>query len=263
MIMQGRTLSPTLQTVRQEAAYAVTAIQFLTRLRVPVLHNFQPSWLNNAVAYFPAVGMLVGGISALVLVMAAVIWPYPIPAILAIFAGVIVTGALHEDGLADSVDGLAGGHNAEQRLAIMRDSRIGTFGAIAVLFALGLKVACLAMFTPFDGALTLLAAHTGARAASVVASAFTPYVSTNSGGKIGPLVVPGRRLAVAVGLGIAGFLGLPVMPAAAALLIAGLAAYFFLRFAVHALGGHTGDVLGATEQIFEVVVLLVLAGYAT
>ena len=145
----------------------------------------------------------------------------------------------------------------------MRDSRIGTFGAFAVIFALGLKVACLAMFTPFDGALTLIAAHTGARAATVLAAAYTPYVGNDASGKVGPVVVQGRRLAFALVTGLIGFSALPFQPAAAALLIAGLAVILFLRVAVRALGGHTGDILGATEQIFEVVVLLVLAGYAT
>jgi adenosylcobinamide-GDP ribazoletransferase len=262
MIARGQRLSPRLQMVRQEAAYGLTAIQFLTRLRVPHLHNFERSWLDRSVAYFPLVGMIVAGISSLVLVVAAIIWPNPIPALLAVCAGVLVTGALHEDGLADSADGLAGGHTPAQRLAIMRDSRIGTFGAIAVMFALGLKVACLGMLTPFDGVCALFAAHMGARAACVVAAAFTPYVGDTEG-KTGPLDVRGRRLAFAVVVGLAGFLGLPFMPALAALLIAGFAAVCFLRVAASALGGHNGDVLGATEQIFEVVVLLVLTGYAT
>ncbi len=259
---QGQRLSPVLQRLRQEAAYALTAVQFLTRIRVPTLNNFKLAWLDQSIVYFPVVGMLVGGLSGVVLVCASAVWPSPIAAMLAIAAGLIVTGALHEDGLADTIDGVVGGHNAEQRLRIMKDSRIGTFGAVAVMMALALKVATLSLFTPFDGATALVAAHTGGRAMSLIAAALTPYVSENPGMKLGLTVRRGRRLAFAIVIGLLPFALVPLMPAAAACLIAAVLCFWFVRATTRALGGHTGDVLGATEQVFEVAVLLVLSGYA-
>ena len=263
MTVQGQQLSPILQRLRQEAAYGLTAIQFLTRLRVPQMHSFQPDWIHHSVSYFPAVGMLVGAIAAGVMLAASTVWPSPIAAILAVGMGILITGALHEDGLADTADGLAGGHTREQRLAIMKDSRIGTFGAAVLIISLALKAACLAVFVPGDAALALLAAHAGARVVPVVIAYLTAYAGDSTGAKVAPLLPTRRRMTLAIVLGLLPFALLPLVPAAMALLMGALAATFVARAAVRAIGGYTGDVLGAAEQVFEVGVLLILAGYAS
>ena len=248
--------------LRQEAAYAIVAVQFLTRLPVPVLRSFNPCWMDASVAYFPFAGLIVGGICASVWLAATQIWPPGISAILAVAAGIAATGAFHEDGLADTADGLGGGLTREKRLAIMKDSRIGTYGTVVLLTALALKVACLAVMSPWTGAVALLTAHVCGRIVPVVASRLVPYAGETEGAKVSPVVPSGRRLAFAVASGLVLALLIPVVPMVAALAAGTAGACWMLAKAQKLIGGQTGDVLGASEQVFEVAVLLVLAGFA-
>ena len=249
--------------VRQEAAYAIVAIQFLTRLPVPVLRNFNPSWMDRSVAYFPFAGFLVGGICAAIWLAANHVWSPAISAILSVAAGIAATGAFHEDGLADTADGLGGGLTREKRLLIMKDSRIGTYGTVVVLIALALKVACLAVMSPWAGAMALLVAHTSGRIVPVVASRLVPYAGETEGAKVAPVIPTARRLAFAVATGLVPALLIPVVPVAVALAAGTVASVWLLAKARKLIGGQTGDILGASEQTFEVAVLLVLAGFAT
>ena len=243
----------------QEGHYALTALQLLTRLPVRPLAGFEAGWVDRSAAYFPLAGFIVGLVAAAVLILAAGIWPAPIPAVLAVVAGIAVTGALHEDGLADTVDGLGGGATPEQKLAIMKDSRLGTYGAIALIVALSLKVFALSALAPIDAAFALILAHMAARAVPVVAAAWLPYVGDASAAKVPPMKPTPGRMWCAVVLGLAPFLLIPMAPALLALGLGALAASGLLGRAKHALGGVTGDVLGAAEQVFEVAVLLGLA----
>ena len=139
------------------------ATGFLTR--IPVAANPDGGQLADAAWAFPLVGAGIGAIAAVVFAIAQLIglgdWP---AALLAVLAGLLLTGALHEDGLADTVDGLAGGHNRERKLAIMRDSRVGSFGVLALVLSVGLRAAALAQTgeAVFAG-LALIAAHAASR----------------------------------------------------------------------------------------------------
>ena len=248
--------------LRQETAYAIVAVQFLTRLPVPVLSGFEPSWMDKSIAYFPLVGSIVGAMSAIVWLAANQVWQPPIAAILAIAAGIAATGAFHEDGLADTADGLGGGLTREKRLLIMKDSRIGTYGTVVLVTALALKVASLAVMSPWAGAVALLAAHTCGRIVPVVASKLVPYAGVSEGAKIAPMIPTDRRLAFAVTTGLVPALFIPFVPMLAALLVGVAASTWLLAKARKLIGGQTGDVLGAAEQVFEVAVLIVLAGFA-
>jgi adenosylcobinamide-GDP ribazoletransferase len=106
------------------------ALQFLTRLPVPSFVDFQSDWITRAARYYPLVGILVGAISAGVLLAGGQVWSGLLPALLAVAAGVLVTGGFHEDGLADTADGLGGGQAPARRLEIMKDSRVGTYGVL-------------------------------------------------------------------------------------------------------------------------------------
>lgn len=247
---------------RQEAAYAIVAVQFLTRLPVPVLRSFNSSWMDRSVAYFPLAGLIVGAICAAVWLVGCKIWPPGIAAMLAVAAGIAATGAFHEDGLADTADGLGGGLTREKRLLIMKDSRIGTYGTVVLLAALGLKVACLSVMTPWAGAAALLAAHTWGRIVPVVASRLVPYAGEAEGAKVAPMMPTDHRLAFALATGLAPALLVPAVPMVAALAAGIAASCWLLAKAWELIGGQTGDVLGASEQVFEVAVLLVLAGFA-
>ena len=130
------------------------ALQFLTRLPIPAWvsqdDGFDPGWLNACVRYFPLVGVLVGGCGAAVLALASLGWPPLVVAVLAVAATVWVTGALHEDGLADTFDALGSQVSRDEALSIMKDSRIGTYGAVAL--ALGLAESGEPLVLIFNGA---------------------------------------------------------------------------------------------------------------
>jgi len=247
--------------LRQEAAYGIVAVQFLTRLPVPPLPGFQPVWMERSVAYFPAAGLLVGLITAAVWFAAWGPWSSAIAAILAIAVGIAATGAFHEDGLADTADGLGGGQSPEQRLAIMKDSRIGTYGTVALVGVLALKVSALALMSPWDGVFALIAVHSAARIVPVVASAVMPYAGELAGAKVAPVKPTFKRLAFAVLTGLMPCLLLPTVPALTALAVGAVVSAWLLWQAQRLIGGHTGDVLGASEQAFEVAMLLVLAAH--
>ncbi len=247
----------------------LSAARFLTRAPLPADDaEFDAPFdagerpLLRAGWRFPAVGAAVGLAAGLVLWLAAWIGLPPLAAALAgIAAGAAFTGALHEDGLADFADGLGGG-GPEARIAIMRDSRTGTYGALALVLATGLKAAALAALAERDAGLAvcaLVAVHAAGRATIIgAAAALEPADEAGLGraaGRpdraawIGALALGGALAAVLLPLGAA--------LAAAAGALAGAAAV--AELARRRLGGYTGDVLGAVEQAAEVLALLAVA----
>lgn len=241
---------------RRQVRLLVCAILFLTRVPMPTLKTFEPDWVTRSTRFFPLVGQGVGAISALVLLAGERVWGGGVGAVLAITAGLLVTGAFHEDGLADTADGLGGGQTPARRLEIMKDSRVGTYGVCALVLALGLKVSVLAS-TPMAG-LLLLAAHGLGRAAAVAVMRVTPYAPSGEAGKWKPSPRGVRTAEVLVALLIASW-PLAFLPQGAALVgLAGGAALAtaMALLALRLIGGHTGDVLGAVEQLFEVGFLL-------
>jgi adenosylcobinamide-GDP ribazoletransferase len=135
------------------------ALQFFTRLPIPRWVGFEPAWLHHASRYFPAVGLVVAAIAGAVYAAAALVLPPAVAVLLSTAAGIYATGAFHEDGFADSCDGLGGGHTRERVLEIMKDSRIGAYGAIGIGLLLATKVATLASMPKLAVLGALLAAH--------------------------------------------------------------------------------------------------------
>lgn len=255
------------------------ALQFLTRVPVPawVGTGFEPGWLNRCVVYFPLVGALVGTAGAAVLWLASLWWTPLAAALLAVTTTVWLTGAFHEDGLADTFDGLGGSVPRERALEIMKDSRIGTYGAAALGLGLALRVSLLAAAASADLAaavLALVAAHVLGRAAAVGVMAWLPYAGDVAHAKAKPLATAVRRstttgalLAAAILIaGIAGLaaLAIPASTAdwalrwSAAPLAAAGVVLLMRRWLWARLGGYTGDTLGAAEQLTEVAVLMAL-----
>jgi adenosylcobinamide-GDP ribazoletransferase len=248
----------------RELRLFLVAVQFLTRIPTPHLEDLPADWLARSGKYFPFVGALVGGLSALVLVGAHVVWRSgPLPALLALAASVLLTGALHQDGLADTVDAFGGGRSREQRLAIMKDPRLGTYGALAVGFTVAIKVAALSILPVQLAAAGLVCAHAGARTAAVWTMSFLPYAAEQDASKVD---APHRGLhawELAVTLAFALALSVLLMrPVAgiACVATAALASSLAARASRARIGGHTGDVLGAVEQIYELFFLLTLCG---
>lgn len=244
--------------IARQVQLLLCAVQFLTRLPTPPLRGFEPDWITRSARYFPLVGLLVGGICALVLLAAGQVWSGWVPALLALGVGLLLTGGFHEDGLADTADGLGGGQTPERRLEIMKDSRVGTYGVLVLLVVLGTKAATLATLAPMSAALALLAAHGVGRVAAVATMAALPHVSDRADAKYKPAPDGVKPLEVLV----AAILGLwPLLLASplGALAAIGLAAALAVAMALLArrlIGGYVGDVLGAIEQVAELGVLL-------
>ncbi len=243
--------------LRRQLVLLVVALQFLTRLPTPAIVRFEADMPVRAARYYPLVGHLVGAVCALVWLAALRVWGAPTAAVLAVGAGVLATGGFHEDGLADTADGLGGGLTPARRLLIMKDSRIGTYGALALIGSALLRVGALATLAPAAGALSLVVAHGAARATAVIVMGATPYVGEVGGAKGRPggaRVRPGEVVAAAV-IGLAPLALLPWRQAAAAALLAFGAAGLLAATARRLVGGHTGDVLGGVEQVAEAAVL--------
>lgn len=243
------------------------ALGLLTRIPVPPAADFEPGRLARASRYYPLVGQLVGLFSALVHLAAVQVLPTVVAALLAVAAATLITGALHEDGLADTADGLGGGRDRDQRLAIMKDSRIGTYGALALGLTTALKVAALAGLPPALVPAALVAAHGIARAADVIAMSSLPSAGAPGAGKLelsghAPMAF---ETALAVALAAWPLLFLPFAGWLLGLLAAACVAVLIALAARRLIGGWTGDVLGAVEQGVEalfLVGLLAAAGIA-
>ena len=249
---------------RRQLDLFICALQFLTRLPTPALAGFQVDWITRSARYFPVVGQLIGLICAGVWLAASRSWPGAPAAVIALAAGMLATGGFHEDGLADTADGLGGGRTREQRLTIMKDSRIGSFGALALIAMTLLKVACLASLGPWPGALALFIAHGGARSAAVAVMATLPYAGELEAAKVKPAPQGVRwwEALVAVLLGFWPLLYLDFGHAILSLGLAGVACAVLAMSARRLIGGVTGDVLGAVEQVAEAALLMGASAWA-
>ncbi|MCC5867866.1 MAG: adenosylcobinamide-GDP ribazoletransferase [Gammaproteobacteria bacterium] len=234
------------------------AVQFLTRVPVPAWVGHTPDMLERSVRYYPLVGGLVGLGGGIVYLLASLVFAPLVAAVLSVLATVLLTGAFHEDGLADTWDGVGGGLDRERVLEIMRDSRIGTYGGAALVFTLLLRVSALAMFSPLTGLLALISAHALGRLMVVGVTRVSRYVRAEGLAK--PVADGVDRQGAMVALVTGVLLALVSGPAGLAALVAALiAAALMLRLLHRKLGGYTGDGLGAIEQTSEVAALLTLA----
>lgn len=212
--------------------------------------------MGSAVPWFPIVGLVLGGLLGLAhLGLSEVLSPVP-AALLTIGLGAVATGAFHEDGLADTADAF-GGFTPARRLEIMRDSRIGTFGTIALVVAVALKVAALARLEGLDGLIALVLAHSLGRAAAIAVMAAGPEARTE-GLAAGAADLPRGSVVAVVSIAavVATALGPPSAVSAGVLAVVGVLS---VRIARVRFGGTTGDVLGAVEQVGEIVVLTAAA----
>jgi adenosylcobinamide-GDP ribazoletransferase len=236
----------------------LAAFTFLTRIPLPGAARVDADLLARSAVWFPLVGAAVGGIGALVLVGAARVWSAPVAAALSLLATVLVTGAFHEDALADTADGLGGCQTRERMLEIMRDSRIGSYGAVALVISLALRMGCLTMLVAPEAAPAVVGAHVLARWSSLPLISFLPYVRAQGAGK--PFVGGVTPVRVLTGTVLAALLAAVALGSDA--LVAGVAAGIVTALAGvffrSRLGGITGDCLGAANQAVELTVYLVV-----
>lgn len=239
------------------------AASFVTILPVASSKPAADGAVARATWALPVAGLLVGLAGALVYKIASRLGlTSNLAALLALATTALITGALHEDGLADAADGLGGGRTRERKLEIMRDSRIGTYGVCALILSFGLRWSALAAIAdPWTVTLALCAAHAAARAGvpafmSLVPPARPDGLSASAGAP------PGRSVAIAFAAGtLALALALGPGKALVGLILLSLAGLLLARLAVRQIGGQTGDILGAFEQLGEILVLLVAAAF--
>jgi len=236
-----------------------TGLAFLTRL--PLVHSQSTTGadLVRASWTFPIVGAGVGAFGALIYwLMHALGLPAFVGAVLAVAGTALITGCLHEDGLADTADGFGAGGTRERKLEIMRDSQIGTYGAAVLILSLLLRVGAIASLAePALAALALIAAHAGARAVMPVFMRLVPRARQD--GLSADAGMPPQRssvLAVAIGL-VALFLCLGLSATVIAIVLLAMALALMAWLSIRQIGGQTGDVLGAIEQMSEILILLV------
>jgi adenosylcobinamide-GDP ribazoletransferase len=247
-----------------EIRLLLTAVQYFTRIRVPAWVGHAPERLTGAARYLPAVGLIVGASGAAVLWLASLVLPAPLPAILSTMVTVLMTGAIHEDGLADTCDGIGGGTTRERALEIMKDPRIGVFGTIALILLLMLKVAALSSMPIWTAMAALVGAHAFSRFCALLIVFTGRYVGTGERSRAAPVV---ERMTIG-DLLIAAVFGLPALAlsgldAIVAIVVALVLVGLLVRWCVQKIGGYTGDTLGATQQVAEIgcyVALLTMHG---
>ena len=245
--------------LKRELRSLLTAAQYFTRIPVPTWVGHSAAQLERASRYFPLIGLGVGAIGAAAFWLGSLLFPPFIAATLSTLATLAVTGAFHEDGLADTIDGLGGGVTRERALEIMKDSRVGAFGVLALLLVILLKVSALAAMSLRDGVLALMAGHALSRGCAVLLIAGLPYARSDDSTRAKPVVEHVRRLdfAIACLCSIAPLVLLwPRVVLSLGVVLITLAMLF--RWFKRRLGGYTGDTLGATQQCCEVAFYLSL-----
>ncbi|MDE0030501.1 MAG: adenosylcobinamide-GDP ribazoletransferase [Deltaproteobacteria bacterium] len=241
--------------MREELAVFLLAVQFLTRVPVSSADLFTEARFAAATRYYPLVGALVGAVAGVVFWFAHLVFPITLSVVLATTAVLLVTGAFHEDGFADACDGLGGGATREQALEIMRDSRLGTYGAAGLGLMLAAKILALGAAPAVVIPWLLVAAHAASRASAVLAIATGRYVREAGAAKpVADGVAPaGLALALATGAAAVAVLWHLASPAAMLAGFIGLAIGHVVMRGLYErkLGGYTGDCLGAVQQTSE------------
>ncbi|WP_084421765.1 adenosylcobinamide-GDP ribazoletransferase [Henriciella litoralis] len=241
--------------MKDELAKLGLAIQFLTRIPLPIEPGYTPERMAGTPAYYPLVGAMIGGVCAGGFWLASLGLPAGVSVVIALGVGLLLTGAFHEDGLADTFDGVGGGLTRETALLIMKDSRIGTYGTAALVVVLLLKAAALAAMPGAVVIVALVAGHALSRLSAVLVIATSRYVREEGTGKP---VAAGLSLGALCVACLTGALTIAfwslLQPFSAILCgLGGLViGHVLMRLVFEPkLGGYTGDTLGAVQQVSE------------
>lgn len=261
-----------IQFISYEYRLLLVAIQFLTRLPVPPFAYYNPQWLHQSSRHFPAVGLLVGLLCAGVFWLGSILFTPLVAAVISTVFGIRLTGGFHEDGLADSCDGLGGGLTRERTLTIMKDSRLGTYGVLGLVSALLLKVTLLASMPLSVAIIALIIGHTASRLLCISLLALLPYGGEIEHAKAKPMaqqLTPLQGVLSGGWLILAGVLVTIIFPNTMhqiglgqwllTLLLALISTDYMRRLLYRRLEGYTGDGLGATQQVSEVTIYIGLA----
>lgn len=244
--------------IKREINYFLTALSFFTRVPVGNACQYSQDALNRCNRYFPLIGVLVGGFMALSYWLLLMLFPASIALLGAMLATILFTGAFHEDGFADLCDGFGGGWQKEQILLIMKDSRLGTYGAIGLLGMLLMKCFVLFELRFYEVFTIMVLGHTVSRTMAVSTMFALDYVREDETSKSKPITknLHSSDLWVAILLTAVVLLFIPKAIYLLALIPAFLAKWLMERWFVKHIGGYTGDCLGAIQQLTEVVFYL-------
>ena len=258
--------------MQKEWKYFLLALGFFTRIPVPSFADFKESDLNRSAKYFPLIGIIVGLFGAGSFAISAQFLPQNVAVLISMVVTIYLTGAFHEDGLADSADGIGGGWAREQILTIMQDSRLGTYGAVALFLMLFAKFQLLSSLNHYLLQFALIAGHALSRLSAVYVMATINYTKPEGKAKLLATQISLVDLAVASVFGLLPFfamIGLLVANNHAfaitikfvlMTLIPVLLSWFWWRHKIYKwLGGYTGDTLGAMQQIVELAFYFGLA----
>lgn len=243
--------------IRNQRDIFLTAMMFLTRIPVPRTINHNSGMLQQSTRYFTWVGLVVGCIGALLLFVLSKFLPASIAIVFSMLATILATGAFHEDGFADCCDAFGGGWTKEKILAIMKDSRLGTYGVVGLVAILGLKFlllsSLLVICSPLQFVLLMIAAHSTSRLMPLYIIQTYSYVQDTDTSKSKPIA--NRKLTAAeIIIAVFGAL-LPLLllkPLLWLALIPMFAVTWYLGLYFKKwIGGYTGDCLGATQQTCE------------
>lgn len=253
-------------SLREEIAKLLLAVQFLTRIPIPRTILFSEERFSDTPRYYPAVGMLIGAICVAICYLNLQLFTPPLAITITVALGVLLTGAFHEDGLADTFDGIGGGQTRDDALLIMRDSRLGTYGTLAILFVLTIKIMAMSTLPINLLLLSFIAAHGLSRLSSVIVMATSQYARDHGTGKPVSGGITTTSLCIALFSGIICLLLLLIAapPNALGFAVIGLLIghYAVRRFYANKIGGYTGDTLGAVQQASELGFYLGLAAWA-
>jgi adenosylcobinamide-GDP ribazoletransferase len=250
--------------MKKEIRIFFTALMFFTRIPCPKWVDHSEEYLNKSSRYFPLMGWIVGGFSAIIYFFSAYILPIPIAILLSMVASIYITGAFHEDGVADVCDGFGGGWTKEKIMDIMKDSRVGAFGVIGMVLILLIKYTSLVsapvqyrLMIPF----LIISAHSLSRFVAVTFLVTHEY-SRTEGSKSKPLAtkMSAGSFIVAFVFGLVPLVLFSAYYKKYELILLVIPLYLVKillgRFFKKWIGGYTGDCLGATQQICEIVFYL-------
>jgi cobalamin 5'-phosphate synthase/cobalamin synthase len=239
-------------STRSQLETFLGAIRFFTRLPVPGTLGVDAVALERAMRYFPAIGLIVGGLAGLAFAVTTFFWPKTLAVLAAMATAILVTGALHEDGWSDMVDGFGGGWDREKVLAIMRDSCVGSFGAAGLIMLLLVRFFALIEVDMLLVPVALIAGHAVSRLCATAVFRALEYARPEGKAKPFNNQLGKGDMIFATVTALLPVLLLPPLQSIPALILAAGATLWLARMFRRRIGGYTGDCLGAVQQLAEV-----------
>lgn len=251
--------------MKKEIEIFLTSLMFYTRIPSPININYKPEYINKATRYFPLIGWIVGSISFGAYWVGTFLFNTPIAIVFSLIAGIITTGAFHEDGLADMYDGFGGGWTKEKILDIMKDSRVGAYGAIALIFLFLLKyttitalIGYIEHLAAYQIALYFISYHSIARLTAINIVFTSSYSREDATSKVKPIAKShgSKEIIGAYFFGLSPLFLLQNLNFLVVVVPLFIVFWYTKRYFEKWIDGYTGDCLGAVEQIAECVTLL-------